>query len=207
MKNKSLQSSLLRIGIFVLILGSSFFKVPNVFTEMAEEPLMVTGGGSYKEEAILLSDDLGMGEMAGEMLPPVRAINAETKQCADFFMGDECTSCVLPEGWEEIRTEVCPPGYAALEGDPFCQSTKGQFCCTDEHSGSDGDCEDLVINNDQKLCTFVEDINKCESLPDRWTAAPNDGRFLGSSCPSKGYIWLSEYLECETEKVILEEVN
>ena len=143
--------------------------------------------------------------------PPTLAINDETKECQVFYLGDECVSCSLPEGWTYIGDPYdtnCPSGYSKLAEQsvrPICSALKTQFCCTINHSGAGGDCEDLVVNDAEKKCVFVEDIAECDALPSGWERAPID-EFWGRAC-SYGYEWLpsveypndlvDEFLECE----------
>ena len=129
---------------------------------------------------------------------PALGINDETMECAEFFMGDECISCSLPQGWRSIGNPYdneCPEGYAKVLGEPICKPLKVEFCCTVSHSGANGDCEDVVVNGVEKKCAFVEDITECGSLPTGWTRAEED-EFWGKVCPSWEYGWLDDYLDC-----------
>ena len=129
---------------------------------------------------------------------PVLGINNETMECAEFFMGDECISCSLPQGWRSIGNPYdneCPEGYTKVQGEPICKPLKNDFCCTVSHSGLNGDCEDLVVNDVERKCAFIDDINECDSLPLGWTRA-EEYEFWGRVCPSPEYGWLDEYLEC-----------
>ncbi len=89
-----------------------------------------------------------------------------------------------------------------IDGGDECSGSRGKssFCCTVNHSGSMGDCEDVVINNIDKKCAFVEDINKCEKLPVNWQQA-EEIEFWGKVCPSLDYEWAEKPLDC-TEKII-----
>ncbi len=152
---------------------------------------------------VLVACLLSMNAFAS-MAMPVLGVNHETKECVEFFTGDECVYCELPSGWKalgDFRDANCPEGYAVLETfsvDSVCTSAKIDFCCTINHSGAGGDCEDLVVNDVEKKCAFVEDIAECEKLPAGWQSAPID-EFLGRLCPSYdyGYEWLEDYLKCE----------
>jgi len=129
---------------------------------------------------------------------PVLGINDETMECAEFFMGDECLRCELPEGWVDIGNPYdneCPEGYAKVQGEAICKPLKNDFCCTVSHSGLNGNCEDVIVNDAEKKCAFVEDITECDSLPPGWTRAEED-EFWGRVCPSWEYGWLDGYLEC-----------
>jgi hypothetical protein len=116
-------------------------------------------------------------------------VNHESKQCAEFFGGDECVSCSPPAGWEILgalwETE-CPAGYAQVEIVPTCTPHKVTFCCTEGHSGAPGDCEDVVINKAAEQCAFVEDIGECPGLPKGWEK-------YGEDCPCSEW---AEDIEC-----------
>jgi hypothetical protein len=125
--------------------------------------------------------------------PPQLVVNHETKQCAEFSAGDECVSCVPPAGWEILGNSVeteCPAGYAQVEIVPICAARKVSFCCTEGHSGAPGDCEDVVINKATGQCAFVEDINRCPSLPGGWDK-------YGADCPYHDW---AENVQCLDEE-------
>jgi len=110
------------------------------------------------------------------MAPPLLALNAETMECAEFFMGDECVFCDLPPGWAsigEVGEITCPSDHVFLAEAPnsVCVPAKTPFCCSVNHSGAGGDCEDVVVNYSLQKCAFVYDIDSCESLPAGWTRA------------------------------------
>jgi len=129
---------------------------------------------------------------------PRYGINEQTKECSEFFMGDECRSCTMPNGWEMIDEFQCPESYKQIQADSLCTPNKNTFCCTVQHSGSKGDCEDVVVNEIEQKCAFVEDINKCEKLPTDWNQA-EEFDFWGKLCPSLEYEWLEETLDCGTK--------
>lgn len=125
-------------------------------------------------------------------LPPLRVANHQTKECGELpYGGDECMDCFPPEGWEVLGVayEVeCPAGYTVLDEVSYdCQPFKNQFCCSEGHSGASGDCNDLVVNDREQECAFVDSIEGC-ALPARWET-PRQGL-----CPD-GYDWI-ESLEC-----------
>jgi hypothetical protein len=126
-------------------------------------------------------------------MPPRTAINHRTKQCAEIgICGDECSHCVLPEGWEFLgySNEVeCPPDYAVVEIAPVWKPKKVDFCCIPVHSGVLGDCEDVVINRAKQQCAFVDDINNCDALPKGWEKH-------GSTC---SFTWVYD-IRCLTEE-------
>jgi hypothetical protein len=119
-------------------------------------------------------------------MPPMVAVNHATKQCAEFFAGDECMDCSPPEGWEILGTEgesECPSGYALTEVPSVCTAFKVEFCCTAGHSGAPGDCQDVVINRAAGQCAFVEDIDRCPRLPAGWEN-------FGRECPPEYAEWV-----------------
>lgn len=123
--------------------------------------------------------------------PPELMINRESKQCAEYWAGDECLSCSAPAGWEilgGLPEAQCPDGFAQVEIDLTCTPQKDEFCCTEGHSGAAGDCEDVVINRAKEQCAFVEDIGESPSLPGGWEK-------YGEECPY--YEWADQvnYLE------------
>jgi len=127
---------------------------------------------------------------------PRYALNEQTKECSEFFMGDECTTCSPPEGWDIIEEFQCPEGYEEVDVNSVCGPHKSDFCCTVAHSGVNGDCDDVVVNDVEKRCAFVEDITQCGSLPTNWEQA-EELDFWGKACPSLDYEWLEETLGCE----------
>ncbi len=133
-------------------------------------------------------------------LPPRLAVNHETRQCGEFFAGDECMDCFPPAGWEVLGVTSavsCPEGYTDIGRiDHQCQPLKASFCCSEGHSGAAGDCEDLVINRRAKQCAFVNDIETCR-LPTGWTRRPQDVEARNWVCPAS-YQWI-EALACESE--------
>lgn len=138
---------------------------------------------------------LGQSVLAS-IAPPQLVVNHETKECAIFYAGDECVSCSPAGGWEIVdSSSECPSDYTAIGELSFeyyvCEGRKTQFCCTVNHSGVPGDCENVVVNHSEKKCAFVEDINKCEKLPAGWESAEFD-LFWGQVCPSLEYEWIDD---------------
>jgi hypothetical protein len=94
-------------------------------------------------------------------LPPRWVINPQAQQCARVIPGDECGDIVLPAGWEYQDASSgasCPAGYTEVELRPGWTHFKAQFCCSEGHSGSPGDCQDVVIQPLARQCAFVEDM-------------------------------------------------
>ncbi len=146
---------------------------------------------------ILFFSLASFSELQGEMSADKLGVNHQTKECASFISGDECSTCSLPVGY--IEAENCPAGYtnntSTTRYDLICTAKKGGFCCSESHSGSSGDCEDVVVNNKTKECGLVEDIYACESLQTGWERAPQhvwNERY----CPST-YKWKKDF-SCQT---------
>jgi len=131
------------------------------------------------------------------MAMPRYGVNKQTKECSEFFMGDECVHCTFPDGWQMIKESQCPTGYKEVQKNLVCTSNKNFFCCSVGHSGANGDCEDVVVNDIEQKCAFVEDINECEKLPENWIQAEKTE--FGRVCPSWEYEWLNESLYCEAK--------
>jgi hypothetical protein len=116
--------------------------------------------------------------------PPYLIVNHDMQQCAESILGDDCSWCDPPQGWEVVgpsSNNQCPEGYAWVERlDMACRRYKNEFCCTSgQHHG---DCEDMVVHHADGLCAFVDDIEGC-ILPAGWTARPPDVSPLSWSCP------------------------
>lgn len=78
---------------------------------------------------------------------------------------------------------------------------KTTFCCSYEHSGSIGDCEDVIINESLKECAFVRDINNCLELPDGWQRAEKLESW-GRVCNYKeGYNWLNNERDWQKNEI------
>ncbi len=128
---------------------------------------------------------------------PEYGVNHATKECSVFRMGDECTACRMPQGWVSLGAgvkDLCPEGYKRVDVRPQCFPSKNAFCCTKGHSGSPGDCRDLVVNEKRKKCSFVDDIERCVKLPEGWQRPKNE-----QVCPSVSYGWLGTLLACPGE--------
>jgi hypothetical protein len=107
-------------------------------------------------------------------------VNNATSECANFNAGDECTRCDIPAGWETYQMgDGCPDGFMMATPMIECRALEGQFCCSQGHSGSEGDCSKLMINNQRKECAFSDTAN-CTLSAD-W--APAKGL-----CP-EGFAW------------------
>lgn len=125
---------------------------------------------------------------------PQFILNEATRECSVFHAGDECVACRVPEGWILMPTGTgyqCPEGYRKVEIKPVCYPQKNPFCCTQGHSGAPGNCKDLVINEKEKKCSFVDDIEKCVKLPEGWQRPQGE-----LACPSLSYGWPETLLAC-----------
>jgi len=137
-----------------------------------------------------------------EPAPEKLVANHKTKECATIFGGDECMDCLPPEGWEVLGWSYqveCPAGYTFTEVEEICTPFKNEFCCTEGHSGVQGDCEDLAINRVAQKCAFVEDIHACH-LPSGWNAKPEDMPNYEWACPGN-YDWTVN-LECRDKSAL-----
>jgi hypothetical protein len=122
-------------------------------------------------------------------MPARPVVNHQTRQCAVIVTGDECGDVILPTGWEylnEAAGEKCPDGYTTIDLHPDWAHFKVAHCCTEGHSGSSGDCQDVVIHQSNQQCAFVEDIQNCTVLPGGWNA-------WGKNCPTN-FEWIDEVL-------------
>jgi hypothetical protein len=120
-------------------------------------------------------------------MPPRPVVNHQTRQCAVIVTGDECGDVVLPSGWkymDEAAGEQCPNGYATIDLNPDWTHFKVTHCCSEGHSGSSGDCQDVVIQQSKRHCAFVEDIQACTALPKGWET-------WGENCPT-GFEWVDQ---------------
>ena len=134
--------------------------------------------------------------------PPVIVVNHSTGQCAEVIQGDDCHWCEPLEGWEVIgysREATCPDGYENLGSQGMtgrCRGYKIQFCCS--NYAHHGDCEDLIINESEQLCAFVEEIRGC-ALPEGWTSADDTTQWSGR-CPY-GNEWVQDIACVATPQV------
>ena len=126
-------------------------------------------------------------------MPPRPLVNHQTRQCAQIVPGDECGDVVLPPGWEYLESDQdCPAGYTTVDLRPEWVHFKVPVCCTEGHSGSRGDCQDVVIQQSNRQCAFVEDIQSCPALPAGWET-------WGQDCPT-GFEWVDD-LACLDENL------
>lgn len=140
---------------------------------------------------VLLAVLLPGGVSQATPTPPYVLVNNTTKQCAISILGDDCSWCNPPAGWEVLGVsgvKDCPAGYERLERINLnCRRYKNQFCCTSvSHHGN---CEDLVVNHSQKQCGFVADITSC-LLPEGWSKRPLETPEPSWNCPYN-YQWVA----------------
>ncbi|MFH1523198.1 MAG: hypothetical protein ABIE43_05285 [Patescibacteria group bacterium] len=126
----------------------------------------------------------------------LRVINHKTKQCAEVSGGDECRTCIPTGDWENLINDSCPIDYENFNyGDTSnldinfnCTRLKKQFCCTENHSGTNGNCSDMIINKSKEQCAFVPDINSF-NLQSGWSKKTNDVEWMDWLCP---YEWIDD---------------
>lgn len=140
---------------------------------------------------------LAAGAGLAAPMPPQIIVNDDTKQCAMIMGGDECSYCEAPEGWVvvgyESMDDLCPAGYAVVEGVAYeCTHSRGEFCCSEGHSGVEGDCADVVINDQARQCAFFAPSSSC-SLTPAWRSLPTNASTYTWVCPA-GYDWTA--LDC-----------
>jgi len=120
-------------------------------------------------------------------MPQRMVVNHKTRQCAQITPGDECGDVILPPDWEyqdPSLGEKCPENYTLIDLRPKWAHFKASFCCSEGHSGSSGDCQDVITQPTKRQCAFVEDIQKCSSLPESW-------KTWGENCPA-GFKWIDD---------------
>ena len=140
------------------------------------------------------------GDVAAAPAPPLTAANHETKECGMMPGGDECANCYPTGGWVLLGDGFdveCPAGYASAEPEYACDHFKVAHCCTEGHSGSSGDCTDLIISHRHDKCAFVDEIEGCKP-PREWTRQPNGKRAQDWLCPAN-YEWVDD-LDCAGEE-------
>jgi len=132
-------------------------------------------------------------------VPNTLVINENTKQCAKAYLGEKCTTCTLPEDWSTTNKVECPKEYGFVFIETECKPIKSPYCCTIQHEGNGGTCNDVVVNIIEEKCAFVKNISKCESLPENWKEADENSR-RGKICPTIDYEWLEGPLSCKGDE-------
>ncbi len=121
--------------------------------------------------------------------PPQVIVNNATMQCADYSAGDECTSCEIPQGWASLGygNPECPSGYSRITVSLECHPSQSGFCCSEGHSGGNGNCTNMVVSSQRNECAFVTNPPSAQQciLPTEWQKEPSAGDWL---CPG-GYSW------------------
>jgi len=121
--------------------------------------------------------------------PPEIIVNSATMQCADFMAGDECVRCTIPQGWASLGYGVtqCPAGYTQVAANITCTGLRIERCCSEGHTGGDGNCTDMVVNDIAGQCAFVNNAPSAQQcgLGSGWQAKQAGVRWL---CPA-GYSW------------------
>jgi hypothetical protein len=120
----------------------------------------------------------------------VVVVNHSTKECIFMYAGDECQTCSPAEGWHILEgafsLEDCPTGYSIVDDASVyrrCVPIESTFCCSTPHTGSDGDCSNVIINRTAEECAFV-DVDACPRLPEGW-------EMHQTLCPFE-YVWVSD---------------
>lgn len=109
-------------------------------------------------------------------------VNDATKECA-LKQVRECGECFLREGWKSIGLKSlvdCPTGYNVLDSgskSSYCVAIRSEQCCTSNPDIPGGDCEYIVFNEAEQLCTF----SLCKKLPSGWSRTPPAGS--DGKCP------------------------
>lgn len=123
--------------------------------------------------------------------PPYLIVNHSTKECVESILGDDCSWCDPPQGWEVLgysASNQCPDGYTWVDRiDLQCRGYKNPFCCF-SGGAHRGDCEDMIVHEADGLCAFVDDIQNC-TLPKGWIARPADMALYSWGCPHD-YHWV-----------------
>jgi hypothetical protein len=123
----------------------------------------------------------------------VIVVNHSTKECIHMYAGDECQNCSPVEGWQilegAVSLEDCPADYSIVEDASLyrrCVPIETTGCCSTPHTGSNGDCRNVIINRTAEECAFV-DVNACPRLSEGW-------EMHRTLCPF-GYTWVTG-IEC-----------
>lgn len=115
-------------------------------------------------------------------------VNDQTMECSQFFAGDECMDCEIPDGWRSLGYDTweCPEGYTETDAQVECTPFKIGRCCSTGHSGALGECDDMVVNYLLKQCMFADG-----TAPPGWEGKPEGTEDSDWQCP-EGYGWPEE---------------
>ncbi len=95
-------------------------------------------------------------------------------------------TCHPPEGWESTSRNgggKCPEGYTKskrlVQG--ICEGRKTEFCCTFQHSGANGFCDDVIVNDKEKnapLCLISNNATNCPKTGKKQKIKNHGGQFV-----------------------------
>jgi hypothetical protein len=132
--------------------------------------------------------------------PPYLIVNHMTQECAERWIGDDCRWCDPLPGWEVVglaSNSQCPEGYSHLDYvEMACRGYETPFCCSG--GAHRGDCEDMVVHDEDRLCGFVDELEGC-ILPVGWQGRPAEVMPQEWSCPHDSR-WQPELLSCLDEQ-------
>lgn len=117
--------------------------------------------------------------------PPELIVNYQEKKCAYMNPGDECNQCNITPGWVSLgfSNASCPQGYSVVDMRSFeCAPLRSQYCCTEGHTGSAGNCSGIYISDSLRSCVF---LNTAACVPSEDWAPAKD------LCPAD-YSWNDE---------------
>ena len=97
--------------------------------------------------------------------------------------------CEIPAGWATLghMNTTCPPGYNETILNLTCTGFKNERCCSQGHSGANGDCDDLLINDVTGQCALIDDAGNC--TPSTIWKKTNETINKTAECPSD-YSWI-----------------
>lgn len=132
--------------------------------------------------------------------PPYLLVNHTTQECAERWIGDDCRWCDPLPGWEVVglaSNSQCPEGYSHLDYvEMACRGYETPFCCSG--GAHRGDCEDMVVHEEDRLCGFVDDLEGC-ILTGGWQGRPTEVMPQEWSCPLD-YHWQPDSISCLVEE-------
>ncbi len=128
--------------------------------------------------------------------PPEVIVNNRTMECSPYNAGDECTRCAIPDGWTSLGygTVECPQGYAETRAPIVCTPAVNERCCSEGHSGANGDCGKMIINRRTKQCVFANG-----TAPSGWEGEANGTESW--QCP-EGYTWAENTGPCPVPFIV-----
>jgi hypothetical protein len=118
-------------------------------------------------------------------MPQEKVVNHKTRECGYVSIGDECEKCQPSDGWEFLYGS-CPIGYTENENlvPKKCTFYYSERCCSENHTGSSGDCSGITVNPIFKICSL--NGNAGWSIPSLLSKV---NPFYNQVCP-QGYSWV-----------------